>query len=149
MQWLENPKQFKNLSITNINTLSRICEMLTRMVSEPKLIAKNIENNLLKEIYKIIHTKKDKVTFLSCHDHNIVGIASALNIKLPKTINTLNFVSPPASKLILNIWNNNLISSQLIYPTLSTIIKKEEKFITQNVIFQNNKKIIKLKELKI
>ena len=86
--------------------ISRIKDVYGDVLFTAPLVAINVANPLLEEIYSEMNKGGRKFTFLCGHDSNVGSVLAALGVEDYELPNTIEKKTPIGCKLVLSKWSN-------------------------------------------
>lgn len=130
LQYYETGKAFgKDISLDEIRRIGKVKTVYDEVLFANHTTAVLVSNPLVKKIKEEICDSTRKFTFLCGHDSNIASITSALGMKLPKTINAVEFTSPIGSKIVFEVYkkdNAKFVKVNLIYASVNQLRETQE-----------------------
>ena len=130
LQYYETGKAFgKDISFDDIRRIGKVKTIYDEVLFTTPTTAIIISHPLVKKIKEEIQDTSRKFTFLCGHDSNIASITSALGMKLPNTVNAVEFSSPIGSKIVFRRYkkgNSEFMDVKLIYAAVTQLRETQE-----------------------
>lgn len=130
LQYYETGKAFgKDISFDDIRRIGKVKTVYDKVLFANHTTAVLVSNPLVKKIKDEICDSARKFTFLCGHDSNIASITAALGMRLPQTIDAVEFASPIGSKIVLQKYkkgDSEFIKVNLIYASVSQLRETQE-----------------------
>lgn len=130
LQYYETGKAFgKDISFDDIRRIGKVKTVYDKVLFANHTTAVLVSNPLVKKIKDEICDSARKFTFLCGHDSNFASITAALGMRLPQTIDAVEFASPIGSKIVLQKYkkdDSEFIKVNLIYASVSQLRETQE-----------------------
>lgn len=130
LQYYETGKAFgKDISFDDIRRIGKIKTVYDEVLFANHTTAVLVSNPLVKKIKEEINDSTRKFTFLCGHDSNIASITTALGMRLPQTVDAVEFNTPIGSKIVFQIYekgNSKFVKVNLIYASVSQLRETQE-----------------------
>lgn len=130
LQYYETGKAFGHeISFDEIRRIGKIKTVYDEVLFANRTTAVLVSNPLVKKIKEEICDSSRKFTFLCGHDSNIASITTALGMRLPQTVDAVEFNTPIGSKIVFQIYekeNSKFVKVNLIYATISQLRETQE-----------------------
>lgn len=130
LQYYETGKAFGHeISFDEIRRIGKIKTVYDEVLFANHTTAVLVSNPLVKKIKEEICDPTRKFTFLCGHDSNIASITTALGMRLPQTVDAVEFNTPIGSKIVFQIYekeNSKFVKVNLIYATISQLRETQE-----------------------
>lgn len=130
LQYYETGKAFgRDISFDDIRRIGKIKTVYDEVLFANHTTAVLVSNPLVKKIKEEICDSTRKFTFLCGHDSNIASITTALGMRLPQTVDAVEFNTPIGSKIVFQIYekgNSKFVKVNLIYASVSQLRETQE-----------------------
>ncbi|MCQ2316007.1 MAG: histidine-type phosphatase [Bacteroidales bacterium] len=130
LQYYETGMAFgKDISLNDMRRIGKVKTVYDEVIFTTPATAILISNPLVKKIKEEICDTTRKFTFFCGHDSNIASITSALRMKLPSTVNAVEFSSPIGSKIVFQIYekdNSEFVNVNLVYASVYQLQEMQE-----------------------
>lgn len=134
LQYYETGKAFGNdITFDDMRRIGKVKTVYDEVMFMCRTTAVIASNPLVKKIQEELCDSTCKFTFLCGHDSNIATLTTALGMKLPKTVNAVEFSSPIGSKIVFRKYkkgNAEFINVHLVYASVPQLLETQE--ITQS-----------------
>ena len=129
----------KNLTFEDWQDISEIKDVYGDVLFTAPLVATNVANPLIKEIYSEITAQGRLFTFLCGHDSNIGSVLAALGVKeytLPEAIESK---TPIGCKLVFSKWESK---KGKVYWSVDLVYQSVDELRTQPILYLNVEPVI-------
>ena len=130
LQYYETGKAFgKDISFDDIRRIGKVKTVYDKVLFANHTTAVLVSNPLVKKIKDEICDSARKFTFLCGHDSNIASITTALGMRLPQTVDAVEFRTPIGSKIVFQIYgkgDSKFVKVNLIYASVSQLRETQE-----------------------
>ncbi|MBQ0025231.1 MAG: phosphatase PAP2 family protein [Bacteroidales bacterium] len=125
LQYYETGKVFgKEIPLEDVRRIGKVKTVYDEVLFANRTTAVIVSNPLVRYIREELCRADRKFTFLCGHDSNIASISAALGLKLPETVNAVEFTSPIGSKIVLRKFrkgDSEFIDVELVYAAVSQL----------------------------
>ena len=125
LQYYETGKAFgEEITFDNIRRIGKVKTVYDEVLFANHTTAVLVSNPLVKKLKDELCDPKRRFTFLCGHDSNIASITAALGMKLPQTVNAVEFDTPIGSKIVFRKYrkgDSEFIKVNLVYASVSQL----------------------------
>lgn len=130
LQYYETGKAFGiDISFDDMKRIGKVKTVYDEVLFTNYTTAILVSNPLVKKIKEEICDSTRKFTFLCGHDSNIASITTALGMRLPNTVNAIEFTTPIGSKIVFQLYkkgNSKFIKVNLVYASVDQLRETQE-----------------------
>lgn len=122
LQYYETGKEFgKDISVEDVRRIGKVKTVYDKVLFANHTTAVLVSNPLVRKIKEELVDPSRKFTFLCGHDSNIASITTALGLKLPVTVEAVEFASPIGSKIVFRKYrkeNSEFVDVNIVYASV-------------------------------
>ncbi len=130
LQYYETGKAFgDDISFDDMRRIGKVKTVYDEVMFMCHTTAVIASNPLVNKIREELCDSTRKFTFLCGHDSNIATLTTALGMKLPKTVNAVEFSSPIGAKIVFRRYKKGdaeFINVNLVYASVPQLLETQE-----------------------
>ena len=129
----------KELSLSEWQDISEIKDVYGDVLFSAPLIATNVANPLIKEIYSEINTDGRLFTFLCGHDSNVSSVLAALGVEDYELPEAIESKTPIGCKLVFSKWESK---KGKLYWSVDLVYQSAEELRTQPILYLDTEPVV-------
>ena len=128
-----------DLTLDQWKAISEIKDVYGDVLFTAPIVATNVANPLIKEIYSEMNTKGRIFTFLCGHDSNIGSVLAALGVKDYELPDAIESKTPIGSKIVFSKWESK---KGKIYWSVDLVYQSVDQLRTQPLLDLENEPVV-------